>query len=111
MVLKAFQRIADSVEPTDSASDVGFQSPLLNDVIYSLQHVKKPISEILSVTSLKRLTEKERHEIWLDKDRYPDLEDQHMVWRRHFIIHSPCLNPRLGHLAGRVGIRGGIKKW
>ncbi|KAF9050682.1 hypothetical protein BDZ89DRAFT_1005971 [Hymenopellis radicata] len=79
VILKAFQRIADSVEPTDSAADVGFQSPLLNDVIYSLQHVKKPITEILSVTSIKRLTEKERHEIWLDKDRYPDLEDQHMA--------------------------------
>lgn len=79
LILKGFERIAQSVEPVEAASDVGFHSDLLNDVIYSLQHVRKPLAEILTITSIKRLMEHKNHDLWLDDERYPDLQAEYMV--------------------------------
>ncbi|KAK0199209.1 muts domain V-domain-containing protein [Desarmillaria ectypa] len=69
-LIRAFKKIADSVEAIDKQSDVGFDSMLLNDVIFSLQHVK---------VNLNEAAEGKKTSMWVDPERYPDVLDRDLV--------------------------------
>lgn len=53
---------------------MGFRSPILNDVIYTLPKLKDPIQNLLRVFSLKMAAEGKKESLWTDPDKYPELD-------------------------------------
>ncbi|KAK0210572.1 muts domain V-domain-containing protein [Desarmillaria ectypa] len=78
-LIRAFKKIADSVEAIDKQSDVGFDSMLLNDVIFSLQHVKGPVADMLGIVNLNEAAEGKKTSMWVDPERYPDVLDRDLA--------------------------------
>lgn len=74
MLLPAFNKIASAFEPVNSPSDVGFRSPILNDVIYTLPSLKDPIQGLLRAFSLKMAEEGKKDSLWTDPDKFPELD-------------------------------------
>ncbi len=63
----------------EKPSDVGFDSTLLNDIIFSLQHVKGPVVDMLSIVNLNEAADGKKATMWVDPERYPDVLDRDLV--------------------------------
>ncbi|TCD65621.1 Mismatch repair protein msh3 [Steccherinum ochraceum] len=74
VLLPAFNKIATAFDRANSPAEVGFQSSILNDVIYSLPKLKGPIQDLLRVFSLKAASEGKKESLWTDPDKYPELD-------------------------------------
>jgi len=78
-ILSAFNKIAHAVEPVNRPSDVGFESKLLNEIIFSLPRLRDPMKELLDIVSLKQAREGRKDRMWYDPERYPIIADLDMV--------------------------------
>lgn len=74
VLLPAFNKIATAFEPVTSPSEVGFRSPILNDVMYTLPKLKAPIQDLLRVFSLAMAAEGKKDSMWTDPDKFPELD-------------------------------------
>ncbi|PBK96664.1 hypothetical protein ARMGADRAFT_988633 [Armillaria gallica] len=79
ILIRAFKKIADSVEVMENPSDVGFDSTLLNDITFSLQHVKGPVADMLSIVNLNEAADGKKATMWVDPERYPDVLDRDLA--------------------------------
>ncbi|KAK0228364.1 muts domain V-domain-containing protein [Armillaria fumosa] len=75
ILIRAFKKIADSVETIEKPSDLGFHSTILNDIIFSLQHVKEPVADMLRTVNLNEAAGGKKATMWVDPERYPDVLD------------------------------------
>jgi DNA mismatch repair protein MSH3 len=60
-------------------SDVGFDSKLLNEIIFALPNLRDSMKELLGVVSLKHAAAGRKDIMWNDPERYPTIADLDMV--------------------------------
>ncbi|KAL1680878.1 muts domain V-domain-containing protein [Schizophyllum commune] len=75
ILLTSFKRIGDAFPDVQAPKDVGFQSNVLNEIIYALPKIKPAIDEIVSHISLKEAAAGNREHLWKDPGRYPAVLD------------------------------------
>ncbi|KAF9466351.1 DNA mismatch repair protein MSH3 [Collybia nuda] len=75
LLLPAFEKIGDAFEAIETPSDGGFKSTVLNDIVYSLPKLKRPIKELLGAISLKQAAKGLKDTMWMDPERYPGIAD------------------------------------
>ena len=79
MLLTAFAKIGRAFEPVDSPELAGFQSPILNEVLYLLPKLRQPVQSLLDAINLKAAKEGRKEDLWTDEDKYPDVLSFTMV--------------------------------
>ena len=79
-----------STERFETVEDVGFQSPLLNQIIFSLPRIKEPVQGLTKEIHLKKAADGEIEAIWTDFDKYPEIAEAEMVGL--FSLSSPLLS-------------------
>lgn len=79
VLLPAFNKIGVAFNVVESSPDVGFESSVLNDIIYSLPKLKQPMKVLMEAVSLKAAAEGSKDKMWTDPDRYPRIADADMV--------------------------------
>lgn len=85
-VLTALSRIANTFEPRAKPSDAGFKSELLNDIVFTMPHIREAVKGFLEDMDLKKAREGEITELWASPEKYPEVEDI------RFSIHSVDIN-------------------
>ncbi|KAJ3864053.1 DNA mismatch repair protein MSH3 [Lentinula novae-zelandiae] len=80
ILLSAFKKIAFAFEPMrdSDSSQAGFKSPLLNDMIHAFPALRSSITELIGHICMKRAAEGRKDELWLDKEKYPRIEETRM---------------------------------
>ncbi|KAF9069829.1 DNA mismatch repair protein MSH3 [Rhodocollybia butyracea] len=78
ILLSAFKKVAFAFEPMEDPSGVGFDSPLLNKIIFALPSLRSLVNELMQTICLKRAAEGAKDELWLDKEKYPNIEETRM---------------------------------
>ncbi|THU92169.1 hypothetical protein K435DRAFT_672535 [Dendrothele bispora CBS 962.96] len=78
-LISAFEKIARSFEPFDEVSDVGFQSRLLNDIIFALPTLRPAIGEIAGAIRTEEALKGNKIDLWTDPDKYPNIEETAMA--------------------------------
>ena len=89
-ILKAFNKIAIAFDSFDNPSDVGFNSKLLNEIIFSLPKLKEPMKDLLGIMSLKKAAEGKKDTMWNDPERYPNIADMDMVCIPNYSLLALC---------------------
>jgi DNA mismatch repair protein MSH3 len=79
VLLPSFNRIASTFRPFQLQEHVGMQSPLLNNIVYSLPSLQEPMKDLLGVIDLKLTAEGRKDIMWTDSDKYPRLLELIMV--------------------------------
>lgn len=93
VILPAFNKIgtAFDLDNFEKPEDVGFSSPLLNQIIFSLPKIKEPVQSIIKEIHLKKAADGELDSLWTDFDKYPAIAEADMVGHcascRHFHLH------------------------
>ncbi|KIY51004.1 hypothetical protein FISHEDRAFT_38295 [Fistulina hepatica ATCC 64428] len=77
ILIPAFKKIAD--EFGDGAVDAEVNSGLLNDILSSLPPLASPIRYVYDTLSLKHAADADLENLWLDKSKYPVLEETKMA--------------------------------
>ncbi|KAF5391272.1 hypothetical protein D9757_001964 [Collybiopsis confluens] len=77
-LLPAFKKVAHAFEPLMTHSEAGFKSPLLNSIIFTLPTLRNSIDEILQTISLKHAVDGQKDELWIDTDKYPQINETKM---------------------------------
>ncbi|KAF8831364.1 hypothetical protein HHX47_DHR1000478 [Lentinula edodes] len=80
ILLPAFKKIAFAFEPMrdSDSSQAGFNSPLLNDMIHAFPALRSSITELIGSICIKRAAEGRKDQLWLDKEKYPRIEETRM---------------------------------
>ncbi|EIM90301.1 DNA mismatch repair protein MSH3 [Stereum hirsutum FP-91666 SS1] len=78
VLLPAFNKVAIIFPAMDNVSDVGFKSPILNDIIATLPRLREPVQELISMIVLKRAAEGDKTLMWSDSEKYPALAEADM---------------------------------
>ena len=71
--MTAFAKIGRAFEPIDSPEQAGFESSILNDVLYVLPKLRQPVQSLLNAINLKAAKEGKKEDLWTDEDKYPDV--------------------------------------
>ncbi|KAG6845191.1 hypothetical protein H0H87_012748 [Tephrocybe sp. NHM501043] len=79
VLLPAFNKMALAFDDFASPPDVGFESSLLNDIIFSFPKLKEPLKELLSIVRLQKAAEGDKVAMWKDPERYPEISDAEMA--------------------------------
>lgn len=79
MLLPAFNKAANYFEEVEKPSDNGFESPLLNDILFVLPKLREPVKELLGAVSIKRAAEGNKESMWTDPERYPGIQEAELV--------------------------------
>lgn len=74
ILLPAFEKLAVGFDRVPNAGEVGFQSPILNDIIAALPRMKEPVKALLREISLKEAKEGKKDTMWTDPDKYPSID-------------------------------------
>ncbi|TFK27399.1 DNA mismatch repair protein MSH3 [Coprinopsis marcescibilis] len=77
ILLPAFNKIGLAFEADEfkESSDVGFQSDILNEVIFALPKIKEPVQKLLNDIDLRKATEGDKARLWNSFEKYPDIVD------------------------------------
>ncbi|KAL1748072.1 muts domain V-domain-containing protein [Schizophyllum fasciatum] len=75
ILLTAFQRIGNAFRDVEAPKDVGFQSSILNEIVYALPKIKPAVDSILAQISLKEAAAGNKQHLWTDPGRYPEVLD------------------------------------
>ncbi|KAJ3880958.1 DNA mismatch repair protein MSH3 [Lentinula edodes] len=80
ILLPAFKKIAFAFEPMrdSDSSQAGFKSPLLNAIIHAFPALRSSITELIGSICIKRAAEGRKDQLWLDKEKYPRIEETRM---------------------------------
>ncbi|RXW20992.1 hypothetical protein EST38_g4863 [Candolleomyces aberdarensis] len=81
ILLPAFNKIGTAFDQENftEPQDVGFKSPLLNQIIFSLPKVKEPVQSIMKDVHLKTAAEGKKDSLWTDFEKYPEISDTYMA--------------------------------
>ncbi|EKM83024.1 hypothetical protein AGABI1DRAFT_34226 [Agaricus bisporus var. burnettii JB137-S8] len=74
-ILLAFRKIGDAFEGFETPKDVGFESHVLNDVIYSLPKLRIPIKGLIDSIRIEQAVEGKKELMWTEPDNFPGLVD------------------------------------
>ncbi|KAG8825802.1 Mismatch repair protein msh3 [Serendipita sp. 401] len=78
-VLLALSRISTEFEPMKTSEDVGFKTPLLNDIVFGLPRLRVAVDKFLKEIDIKKARDGEITELWKDPAKYPEIEDARMA--------------------------------
>jgi hypothetical protein len=75
--LKAFNKVATTFSSfqTESPDEVGFRSPLLNNLIWALPRLRTAVQALIGEVNLVQLDLQNKSNIWTNVDRWPGIED------------------------------------
>lgn len=79
VLLTAFSKIAQAFDETKTAEDVGFNSRLLNDIIFSLPKLRQPIKNLLDTVNISMAAEGKKEAMWVDPERHPNIANAEMA--------------------------------
>ena len=79
VLITSFNKVASAFPGKDTPESVGLKSPLLCNIICALPKLKEPAQFMLDAVSLKKASENNKEELWLDPERYPKIADADMV--------------------------------
>lgn len=96
-ILPAFNKIAIAFDASESPTHVGFESGLLNRIIFALPNLKAPINELLQVVNLRKAADGHKATMWIDPERYPGIADADIV--RFRLIGSKIFEKTFGRLS------------
>lgn len=74
-VLSALSRVGNTFSLFEKPDDVGFQSRLLNDIIFALPRIQVPIRALLEELDLKYAKEGAMADLWKNPNKYPKIKD------------------------------------
>jgi DNA mismatch repair protein MSH3 len=75
----AFKKVGDAFEGFETSSDVGFESPVLNDIVYALPKLRSPIKGFLDSIRIDQAVEGKKELMWMEPDKFPGLVDAAVV--------------------------------
>ncbi|KAH8117506.1 muts domain V-domain-containing protein [Phellopilus nigrolimitatus] len=78
-LLMAFSRVANSFDIFASLEDVGFSTPVLNEIVFALPKLRSCMKQIMTCINLEKAKEDKRDELWSDPDKYPEVDDTKMA--------------------------------
>ncbi|KIK59832.1 hypothetical protein GYMLUDRAFT_261825 [Collybiopsis luxurians FD-317 M1] len=78
VLIPAFKKLAFAFEPIRDHSEAGFKSHILNAIIFSLPALRESTNGLLQTISLKHTVDGRKDELWLDKGKYPKIEETRM---------------------------------
>ncbi|TFY77098.1 hypothetical protein EWM64_g6915 [Hericium alpestre] len=78
ILLPAFNKAATTFSAVPSPSDVGFKSPLLNEIIFAWPQLREPVQELIGAISLKNASEGNMELLWTDPEKYPEVSNADM---------------------------------
>jgi DNA mismatch repair protein MSH3 len=78
-ILIALSRVANTFDPIGKVEDAGFSSPLLNDIVFAIPQIRKPVDGFLKDIDLKKAREGDLPNLWRDSEKYPAIEEAQMV--------------------------------
>ena len=81
LLLSTFDRISRAYDRFDDPAAVGFNSRLLNHIVYSLPRLQPTVEALLSNLSLKGAKEGKKEQMWKDLDEYEDISATQLVCR------------------------------
>jgi DNA mismatch repair protein MSH3 len=71
-ILVGLARVGSEFKPDEG--DV-LQSALLNSILRVLPTIKQPATDFLAALKLKEARDNNKADLWVDTDKYPDLQD------------------------------------
>jgi DNA mismatch repair protein MSH3 len=76
-VLNAFSRIANEFPAVADASDVGFESGLLNEAIVALPEIRQRVETLLSQYNTEKAKDAEvrKEDLFQDPDQFPEIDN------------------------------------
>jgi DNA mismatch repair protein MSH3 len=75
VLVKYFKKAAVAFESFDKPKDIGFNSDILNNIIYSLVNLQKPIKELEGMVLFKEALQGNKHKMYADAEKYPELQE------------------------------------
>lgn len=75
VLLPAFKMIGNAFPEFESPSDVGLESPTLNEIVYSFPKLKPVLADLIGAIKLNRAREGRKDLMWEDPDKYPEIMD------------------------------------
>ncbi|KAF5324788.1 hypothetical protein D9611_004290 [Ephemerocybe angulata] len=77
VLLPAFNKIATAFDQENftSTEDVGFESSLLNEIVFALPKIKGPIQSIIKEINLAKAKEGAMESLWTDFEKFPEISD------------------------------------
>lgn len=79
VLLPAFKKVATAYQPVETPADVGFNSSILNDTIFSFPKLMEPMKELMGAISMKYAAQGRKDRLWTDPERYPAIADADLV--------------------------------
>jgi DNA mismatch repair protein MSH3 len=74
-LLKSFRDLGELFDPMENLSSPGLRSIVLNEIVYAVSCLRKPMTKILSEISLPQAQKGLKHELWVNPEKYPLLDD------------------------------------
>ena len=56
-----------------------FKSPLLRSIVFALPGIASAVGELVAAISLYKAKADEKSELWVDEDKYPEIESTKLV--------------------------------
>lgn len=72
-LLTAFSKIGKAFETVEHLDQAGFDSPILNGIVFTLPKLRGPIQDLLEMIHLKAAKEGKKEALWTDEDKYPEI--------------------------------------
>lgn len=66
---------------------MGFDSAILNGIIFSLPKLREPMKRLLNDVSLKRAGEGRKDTMWQDPEKFPEIADVDLVLPIDFLLY------------------------
>jgi DNA mismatch repair protein MSH3 len=79
VLLRAFDRVGGAFEIFENPSCVGFESAILNQIIFSLPKLKEPMRELIGDINLTKAAEGNKAKLWTNPSKYPEIDEIEMV--------------------------------
>ncbi|PSS32179.1 hypothetical protein PHLCEN_2v2052 [Hermanssonia centrifuga] len=74
ILLPAFNKVATCFNPVDTPDQAGFQSLILNEILYTMPKLRGPIKDALDAISLTVAKEGKKESMWSNEDKFPEIE-------------------------------------
>ena len=78
-LVTAFYKLGQAFPTMDNIDSVGFQSSILNKVVYTLPTLVAPVAAILLDLNTKKATEGNISELWNDPEKYSSILEAQLV--------------------------------
>jgi DNA mismatch repair protein MSH3 len=79
VLLPAFNKIAKAFDDVQKPEYIGFESHVLNEIIFSLPKLKVPLEDILRAVHLEEAAKGKKDQMWRDLNKYRIVSELHEV--------------------------------